>query len=151
MLDKLKYPNTLVKKHRYHAQQNLIVGLDYPALMSEHYPVRYEDDYNSLSRPTHKQDFFNSPTSFTQAQGDQNTISESYKTKKRRDAEPGGLITFENTPPAIIDEETWNNAYLCPQYRNYTENGTMHYLQPLVVEDLILSTIQKVRALGPWA
>lgn len=124
------------------------------------------------------------------------TISESYKTKKRREAEPDELITFENTHPAIIDEETWNNAnrlrrtnrrpaksgepphrltgilycsdcgakmshlnrnvenarynsdnaYLCSQYRNYTENCTMHYIQTLVVEDLILSTIQKVSA-----
>lgn len=38
------------------------------------------------------------------------TISVSYKSKKRRKATPDELMVFENTHPAIIDEETWNNA-----------------------------------------
>jgi len=38
------------------------------------------------------------------------TISENYKTKKRRKATPDELVIFENTHEAIIDEETWNNA-----------------------------------------
>ncbi len=39
------------------------------------------------------------------------TISESYKTKKRRKATAEELMIFENTHPAIIDEETWNNVH----------------------------------------
>ena len=38
------------------------------------------------------------------------TVSESYKTKKRRSADPDELMIFKNTHPAIVDEETWNNA-----------------------------------------
>lgn len=38
------------------------------------------------------------------------TVSESYKTKRRRKALPDELMIFENTHPAIVDEETWNNA-----------------------------------------
>ena len=38
------------------------------------------------------------------------TVSESYKTKKRRDAAPDELMIFKNTHPAIVDEETWHNA-----------------------------------------
>jgi DNA invertase Pin-like site-specific DNA recombinase len=38
------------------------------------------------------------------------TISENYKTKKRRKAKPEELMIFENTHPAIIDTETWHNA-----------------------------------------
>ena len=38
------------------------------------------------------------------------TISVSYKTKKRRKAEPDELMIFKNTPPAIVDEETWHLA-----------------------------------------
>lgn len=38
------------------------------------------------------------------------TVSESYKTKKRRNAAPDELMIFKNTHPAIVDEETWNNA-----------------------------------------
>lgn len=38
------------------------------------------------------------------------TISESYKTKKRRKATEDELMIFENTHEAIIDDETWNNA-----------------------------------------
>ena len=38
------------------------------------------------------------------------TVSESYKTKKRRKATEEELLIFENTHPAIIDKETWNNA-----------------------------------------
>lgn len=34
------------------------------------------------------------------------TISVSYKTKKRRKAEPDELMIFKNTHPAIVDEET---------------------------------------------
>ena len=38
------------------------------------------------------------------------TISISYKTKKRRKAEPDELMIFKNTHPAIVDEETWHLA-----------------------------------------
>lgn len=38
------------------------------------------------------------------------TISESYKTKKRRKATEDELMIFENTHEAIIDAETWDNA-----------------------------------------
>lgn len=38
------------------------------------------------------------------------TISVSYKTKKRRKAEPDELMIFKNTHPAIVDEETWHLA-----------------------------------------
>lgn len=38
------------------------------------------------------------------------TISESYKTKKRRKATDDELMIFENTHEAIVDAETWNNA-----------------------------------------
>ena len=42
------------------------------------------------------------------------TISVSYKTKKRRKAEPDELMIFKNTHPAIVDEETW---YLAQKLR----------------------------------
>lgn len=38
------------------------------------------------------------------------TISVSYKSKKRRKAEPDELMIFKNTHPAIVDEETWHLA-----------------------------------------
>jgi DNA invertase Pin-like site-specific DNA recombinase len=38
------------------------------------------------------------------------TISESYKTKKRRKAAPEELMIFKNTHPAIVDGETWHNT-----------------------------------------
>ena len=38
------------------------------------------------------------------------TISVSYKTKKRRKAQPDELMIFKNTHPAIVDEETWHLA-----------------------------------------
>ena len=38
------------------------------------------------------------------------TVSVSYKTKKRRKAEPDELMIFKNTHPAIVDEETWHLA-----------------------------------------
>ena len=38
------------------------------------------------------------------------TISESYKTKKRRKAATDELMIFKNTHPAIVDEETWHNV-----------------------------------------
>ena len=39
------------------------------------------------------------------------TVSISYKTKKRKAVPPEEQMIFENTHPAIIDEETWNNAH----------------------------------------
>ncbi len=39
------------------------------------------------------------------------TISENYKTKKRRKADPAELMIFRDTHEAIIDEETWNLAH----------------------------------------
>lgn len=38
------------------------------------------------------------------------TISVSYKSKKRRKAEPDELMIFKNTHSAIVDEETWHLA-----------------------------------------
>jgi hypothetical protein len=38
------------------------------------------------------------------------TQSVSYKNKKRKESSESELIIFENTYPAIVDEETWNNA-----------------------------------------
>lgn len=38
------------------------------------------------------------------------TVVESYRTKKRRKATPDELMVFENTHPAIIDKETWDNV-----------------------------------------
>ena len=39
------------------------------------------------------------------------TITENYKTKKRRKAEPDELMIFKNTHEAIVDEETWELAH----------------------------------------
>ncbi len=39
------------------------------------------------------------------------TISENYKTKKRRKANPNELMIFRDTHEAIIDEETWQLAH----------------------------------------
>ena len=39
------------------------------------------------------------------------TISQNYKTKKRRKAEPEELMIFKNTHEAIVDEETWELAH----------------------------------------
>lgn len=124
------------------------------------------------------------------------TVSESYKTKKRRNAKSEELMVFKNTHPAIVDEETWDNAqrlrrtwrrpsrigsppnpltgllycadcglkmshrqrrpedtkynsdnaYACSGYRQYTRDCTMHFIRVCVVEELILSSIQKVSA-----
>ena len=52
------------------------------------------------------------------------TISESYKTKKRRKATEDELMIFENTHEAIIDEETWNNVQrLIETKRRPKKNG----------------------------
>lgn len=52
------------------------------------------------------------------------TISESYKTKKRRKATEDELMIFENTHEAIIDEETWHNAQrLIDTKRRPKKNG----------------------------
>lgn len=52
------------------------------------------------------------------------TISESYKTKKRRKASEDELMIFENTHEAIIDEETWHNAQrLIDTKRRPKKNG----------------------------
>ena len=39
------------------------------------------------------------------------TITENYKTKKRRKARPEELMVFKNTHEAIVDEETWELAH----------------------------------------
>ena len=39
------------------------------------------------------------------------TISENYKTKKRRKAKPEELMIFHDTHEAIVDEETWQLAH----------------------------------------
>ena len=39
------------------------------------------------------------------------TITENYKTKKRRKARPEELMIFKNTHEAIVDEETWELAH----------------------------------------
>ena len=39
------------------------------------------------------------------------TISQNYKTKKRRKAEPEELMIFKNTHEAIVDEKTWELAH----------------------------------------
>lgn len=52
MLDELKYPNTLVKKHHHHAKQSLIIGLDYQGFMGKYSPAQHEYAYDRLSRPT---------------------------------------------------------------------------------------------------
>lgn len=39
------------------------------------------------------------------------TVSESYKTKKRRKAKPEELMIFRNTHEAIVDEDTWQLAH----------------------------------------
>lgn len=53
------------------------------------------------------------------------TVSESYKTKKRRNATEEELIIFKNTHEAIVDEETWNNAQrLLSTKRRPKINGT---------------------------
>ena len=52
------------------------------------------------------------------------TISESYKTRKRRKATEDELMIFENTHEAIIDEETWNNVQrLIETKRRPKKNG----------------------------
>ncbi len=52
------------------------------------------------------------------------TISESYKTKKRRKTTEDELMIFENTHEAIIDEETWNNVQrLIETKRRPKKNG----------------------------
>lgn len=52
------------------------------------------------------------------------TISESYKTKKRRKSTEDELMIFENTHEAIIDEETWNNVQrLIETKRRPKKNG----------------------------
>ena len=52
------------------------------------------------------------------------TISESYKTKKRRKATDEELMIFENTHATIIQEETWNNVQrLLKTKRKPKKNG----------------------------
>ena len=38
------------------------------------------------------------------------TVSENFKTKKRRKARPGELLVFPNTHEAIVDQDTWDLA-----------------------------------------
>lgn len=53
------------------------------------------------------------------------TVTDNFKTKKRRKAKPEELIIFKNTHDAIIDEETWNNAQrLKGTVRREVKNGT---------------------------
>ena len=61
------------------------------------------------------------------------TISVSYKTKKRRKAEPDELMIFKNTHPAIVDEETWHLAQkLRKTVRRPSYNRQPHPLTGLV-------------------
>ena len=60
------------------------------------------------------------------------TISESYKTKKRRKATEDELMIFENTHEAIIDEETWNNVQrLIETKRRPKKNGAIYPLRTI--------------------
>ena len=53
------------------------------------------------------------------------TVTDNFKTKKRRKAKPEELMIFKNTHEAIIDEETWNNAQrLKRTVRREVKNGT---------------------------
>ena len=53
------------------------------------------------------------------------TVTDNFKTKKRRKAKPEELMIFRNTHDAIIDEETWNNAQrLKRTVRREVKNGT---------------------------
>ncbi len=53
------------------------------------------------------------------------TITENFKTKKRRKAKPEELLIFPNTHEAIIDEETWNNVQrLRKRKRKRLKSGT---------------------------
>ena len=61
------------------------------------------------------------------------TVSVSYKTKKRRKAEPDELMIFKNTHPAIVDEETWYLAQkLRKTVRKPSYDGPPHPLTGLV-------------------
>lgn len=61
------------------------------------------------------------------------TVSVSYKTKKRRNAEPDELMIFKNTHPAIVDEETWHLAQkLRKTVRRPSYNRPPHPLTGLV-------------------
>jgi len=61
------------------------------------------------------------------------TVSVSYKTKKRRKAEPDELMIFKNTHPAIVDEETWHLAQkLRKTVRKPSYNRPPHPLTGLV-------------------
>lgn len=52
------------------------------------------------------------------------TISESYKTKKRRKAREDELMVFKDTHEAIVDEETWHNVQrLLETRRRPKKNG----------------------------
>lgn len=53
------------------------------------------------------------------------TVTDNFKTKKRRKARPEELMVFKNTHDAIIDEETWNNAQrLKKTVRKTVKDGT---------------------------
>ncbi len=53
------------------------------------------------------------------------TVTDNFKTKKRRKAKPEELMIFRNTHEAIIDEETWHNAQrLKKTVRKTVKNGT---------------------------
>ena len=53
------------------------------------------------------------------------TVTDNFKTKKRRKAKPEELMIFRNTHDAIVDEETWNNAQrLKRTVRREVKNGT---------------------------
>ena len=61
------------------------------------------------------------------------TVSVSYKTKKRRKAEPDELMIFKNTHPAIVDEETW---YLAQKLRK-TVRKPSYYRPPHPLTGLV--------------
>jgi len=51
------------------------------------------------------------------------TISENFKTKKRRKATPEELMIFEGTHPAIIDPEQWHNVQRLRQSKKRPRKG----------------------------
>jgi len=62
------------------------------------------------------------------------SISVSYKSKKRRKANPDELMVFKDTHPAIVDEETWNNAQRLKRKvkRSTTDGEPPHALSGLL-------------------
>jgi DNA invertase Pin-like site-specific DNA recombinase len=80
---------------------------------------------NSIARMIGKQEYAGHTVNFR-------TSMESYKDKRAKDNPKDEWAIFENTHPAIIDQETWETAQRCRTITRRTDHGEANPLTGLV-------------------